>query len=139
MPQPGLRPSARLQTERPLDSRYYPVVPRVMTGPRGLEFVYTPLFLASAPGLLDDEALRQVEITLLVQPRVGDVIPGAGGIRKVRAALPGRGKRGGARLYIEVRGTVYMLLAYAKNEQVDLSSAEKRALRTMAKQLEEHG
>ena len=44
-----------------------------------------------------------------------------------------------APLYIEVRGTVYMLLAYAKNEQVDLSSAEKRALRTMAKQLEEHG
>lgn len=32
-----------------------------------------------------------------------------------------------------------MLLAYAKNEQVDLSSAEKRALRTMAKQLEENG
>ncbi len=64
------------------------------------------------------------------------------GIRKIRTALPGRGKRGGARLvylYIEVRGTVYMLLAYAKNEQVDLSAAEKRTLRTMAKQLEEHG
>ncbi len=110
--------------------------------PRGLEFVYTPLFLASARGLLDDEALRQSEITLLVDPGVGDVVPGAGGIRKVRATLPGRGKRGGARLvylYVEVRGTVYMLLVYAKNEQVDLSSAEKRALRTMAKQLEEHG
>ncbi len=109
---------------------------------RGLEFVYTPLFLASARGLLDDEALRQVEITLLVKPRVGDVVPGAGGIRKIRTALPGRGKRGGARLvylYIEVRGTVYMLLAYAKNEQVDLSAAAKRTLRTMAKQLEEHG
>ena len=109
---------------------------------RGLEFVYTPLFLASARGLLDDEALRQVEITLLVEPRAGDVIPGAGGIRKVRAALPGRGKRGGARLvylYIEVRGTVYLLLAYAKNEQVDLSAAEKRTLRTLARQLEEGG
>ena len=47
-------------------------------------------------GLLDDEALRQVEITLLVDPRTGDVVPGAGGIRKLRAALPGRGKRGGA-------------------------------------------
>ena len=42
-------------------------------------------------------------------------------------------------LYIEVRGTVYMLLAYAKNEQVDLSAAEKRTLRTLARQLEEGG
>jgi hypothetical protein len=109
---------------------------------RGLEFVYTPLFLASARGLFDDEALRQIEITLLVQPRTGDVIAGTGGIRKLRAALPGRGKRGGARLvylYLEVRGTVYMLLAYAKNEQVDLSTAEKRALRNMVKKLEEAG
>ena len=109
---------------------------------RGLEFVCTPLFLASALGRLDGEALRQVEITLLVEPRAGDVIAGAGGIRKLRAALPGRGKRGGARLvylYIEVRGTVYMLLAYAKNAQIDLSAAEKRALRTMARQLEENG
>jgi hypothetical protein len=114
----------------------------MIAGRRGLEFVYTPLFLTSARGLLDDEALRQIEITLLVKPRAGNVIPGAGGIRKLRAALPGRGKRGGARvvyLFVEVRGTVYMLLVYAKNQQVDLSASEKRALRTMAKQLEEGG
>ena len=111
-------------------------------GRRGLEFVYTPLFLASSRGLLDDEALRQVDITLLAEPRAGEVVPGTGGIRKLRAALPGRGKRGGARLvylYVEVRGTVYMLLAYAKSEQVDLSPAEKRTLRVLAKQLEEGG
>ena len=106
---------------------------------RGLEFVYTPLFLTSARGLLDDEALRQVEITLLVEPRTGAVIPGAGGIRKLRTGLAGRGKRGGARLiysYVEASQTIYLLLAYAKNEQVDLSAAERRALRTMARQLE---
>ena len=109
---------------------------------RGLEFVYTPVLLVSAAGLLDDEACRQLEITLLVEPRVGDLIPGAGGIRKLRAALPGRGKRGGARviyLYVEVRGTVYLLLVYAKNEQVDLTPGDKKALRAMARRLEEGG
>jgi len=107
---------------------------------RGLEFVYTPVFLASARGLLTDEALRQIEITLLVEPQAGDVIQDTGGLRKIRAPLPGRGKRGGARivyLYVEIRDTVYMLLAYAKNVKDDLTAADKKALRTLAKQLRE--
>ncbi len=114
-----------------------------MTGTkRELEFVYTPLFDAIARDLLDDEAMRQVELTLLAEPRAGDLVAGTGGVRKLRAALPGRGKRGGARviyLYVEVRGRIYFLLAYAKNEQVDLTLGQKKALRTMAKHLEELG
>jgi hypothetical protein len=109
---------------------------------RELEFVYTPLFEASARGLLDDEAMRQVELTILVEPRAGRPVAGTGGVRKLRVPLPGRGKRGGARvmyLYVDVRGRVYFLLAYAKNQQVDLTPVQKKALRTMAKQLEELG
>ncbi|MDP3775506.1 MAG: type II toxin-antitoxin system RelE/ParE family toxin [Gemmatimonadales bacterium] len=104
-----------------------------------LEFIYTPLFEASAKGLLDDEAMRQLETTLLRDPQQGDVVAGTGGVRKLRAALPGRGKRGGARviyLYVTVRGRVYFLLAYAKNRRVDLTPAEKRAVHAMARQLE---
>jgi hypothetical protein len=112
-----------------------------MTGPRrALEFVYTPLFETAARGLLDDETMRQVEITLLGEPRAGAVVTSTGGVRKLRVALPGRGKRGGARLvylYLEARGRVYFLLAYAKNERVDLTPAHKKALRALAKQLEE--
>ena len=40
---------------------------------------------------------------------------------------------------VEVRGRIYFLLAYAKNEQVDLTPGQKKALRMMAKQLEEQG
>jgi hypothetical protein len=107
--------------------------------PGGLEFVYTPAFLASARGLLGDEGLRRIEIALLTEPRAGAVVPDAGGIRKLRAALPGRGKRGGARviyLYVEVRDVVYFLLAYGKNQQVNLTPAEKHALRALARKLE---
>lgn len=107
-----------------------------------LEFIYTPLFEATTADLLDDELMRGVELTLLVEPRAGALVAGTGGIRKLRVPLPGRGKRGGARLnylYIEVRGRIYFLVAYAKNEQVDLSAADKKMLRSMVKHLEELG
>ena len=105
-----------------------------------LEFVYTPLFEASTKGLIDDEAMRQVEAALLHNPKQGDVIPGTGGVRKLRVALPGRGKRGGARviyLFVVVRGRIYFLLAYAKNRRFDLTPAQKRAVHALARQLEQ--
>lgn len=104
-----------------------------------LEFIYTPLFESSGRGLLDDEAMRQVELALLQDPRRGDVVAGTGGVRKLRAALPGRGKRGGARiiyLAVFVRSRVYFLLAYAKSRRLDLTAAEKRELRALARTLE---
>ena len=106
---------------------------------REIDFVYTPLFERSARGLLDDESMRQAELELLKYPRAGATVAGTGGIRKLRVALPGRGKRGSTRvayLYLEVRGRVYFLLAYAKAEQVDLSAADKKVLRTLVTELE---
>lgn len=104
-----------------------------------LEFIYTPVFEASVRGLLDDDAMRHVELELLEDPESGDLIQGTGGVRKVRAALPGRGKRGGARIiyfYVTARQRVYFLLGYAKNRKVDLTPAEKRTVRALARQLE---
>lgn len=112
------------------------------TGQTSLEFVYTPSFEASARGLLDDEAMRHVELTLLRDPQQGAVIAGTGGVRKLRAGLPGRGKRGGARIIyfgLLTRERVYFLLAYAKSAHLDLSPGDKRALRAMARRLEEVG
>lgn len=112
-----------------------------MASRREIDFVYTPLFERTARGLFDDESMRQAELELLSDPRAGATVAGTGGIRKLRVALPGRGKRGSARvayLYLEVRGRVYFLLAYAKADQVDLTAADKKALRTMATELEAH-
>ncbi|MFE1598571.1 type II toxin-antitoxin system RelE/ParE family toxin [Methylobacterium sp. ID0610] len=63
-------------------------------------------------------------------PQAGDVIPGAGGLRKARVPLAGRGKRGGARVisYFAMKHGVYLLLAYAKNDQVDLTPEQARIL-----------
>lgn len=106
---------------------------------RSLEFIYTPLFERLCRDLLDDEAMRRVEERLLIEPRSGELVADTGGVRKLRVPLPGRGKRGGARvvyLYVELRRRIYFLLAYAKNERVDLSSADKKILRGLVKQLE---
>ena len=64
-------------------------------------------------------------------PAGGDLIPGTAGLRKRRIPLPGRGKRGGARvitLYLGEAFPVYAVFAYAKSEREDLSPEQKRAL-----------
>jgi len=96
-----------------------------------LLFVYLPL----AEGVLDDEEWRAVEQTILANPRVGPVVQGTGGIRKLRAGMQGRGKRGGAQvlyLYVEQHQRVYLLLAYAKNVQEDVSAEQRERLRILA-------
>jgi len=61
-------------------------------------------------------------------PRLGDVIQGTGGLRKMRAALGGRGQRGGARIvyfFVEPRARVYFVFAYAKSIQEDLTPEQR--------------
>jgi hypothetical protein len=62
------------------------------------------------------------------------VIPGSGGLRKLRVALPGRGKRGGARLiyyWDKPRHQLYLLFLYPKNERTDLTRAQIKVLRDL--------
>ena len=77
---------------------------------------------------LDDNDLRELEETLLENPQKGDVIEGLSGARKIRVKLSGRGKSGGGRVvYVDVlkREKMYMLLAYPKNVQSDLSMEQR--------------
>jgi hypothetical protein len=108
------------------------------SGGKLLQFVELPLFTQTAAGLLDDDDLAVLQHVLNQDARAGVVIPGAGGVRKLRVAASGRGKRGGGRvlyLYIEVRSRIYLIAAYAKNEQGDITPAGYRVLARLAKEL----
>jgi hypothetical protein len=97
-----------------------------------LEFVHTLEFADSAEDLLTPEEQRALEGVLLDNPEAGALVPGTGGVRKVRFALSGGGKSGGARvLYVYDRADcrVYFLLAYSKHVRETLSQGEKNALK----------
>ncbi len=77
---------------------------------------------------------------LMLAPDFGDVMPGCGGLRKVRIADPKRnkGNRGGARiiyLHVPDASRFYLIDVYGKNEKDDLTPKEKKQLRQLAAQL----
>lgn len=68
---------------------------------------------------------------LALDPRAGVVIPGSGGIRKMRVGIGGRGKRGGARVIYYFGGDdvpIFLLAAFAKNEKPDLTAKDRIGL-----------
>lgn len=78
-----------------------------------------------------DEAYRMLQLALLEQPSLGDVMPGASGLRKVRWPGRGHGKRGGIRVlyqYVPEFTVFLMMAAYAKADVEELSADERRAL-----------
>ena len=89
---------------------------------------------------LNDYDLIVLQELLLKDPKIGDVIPGASGIRKVRIPVDGIGKRSGGRVIyidIEVKECIYLLDVYAKNEKTDLTDKEKKLLSKLVERLEE--
>lgn len=96
-----------------------------------MRFVETPVFTTALRRRWDDETYRALQLSLLLRPTQGPLIQGGAGLRKLRWAAEGRGKRGGTRLiyYWEPIGqTFYMLYLYAKNEQGDLTAVQIRVL-----------
>ena len=82
--------------------------------------------------LLSDDEYAELQKVLVADPNAGDLIPGSGGLRKIRWAIQGRGKRSGARIiyyHLISRDQFYMLLIYGKNEQDDLSPEQLRVLK----------
>jgi putative component of toxin-antitoxin plasmid stabilization module len=95
-------------------------------------------YLKDAERLMSQADRDRIVDSLAADPERGDVIPGGGGIRKLRIALEGRGKRGGARViyyYHSDRMPIYALAVFAKNERSDLSHAQRTALATVAKRI----
>ena len=96
-----------------------------------MRFIETPVFTAAVTRLLDDEHYRHPQIALMLRPEQGPIVPGSGGLRKVRWARPYSGRRGGLRViyyWAPAERVIYMLYVYSKNEQGDLTPAQTRAL-----------
>ena len=97
-------------------------------------FVYTEPFRKCWKAMgLDDESLKDLENLLLENPQRGDVIEGTGGARKMRIQLyDNRGKSGGGRvIYVDIfeKAKLYLLFAYPKNVQENLTSDQKKAIK----------
>lgn len=100
--------------------------------------VETPEFLSATCKLMDDNERALLVDYLAHNPMAGDLVQGTGGIRKVRWALDGRGKRGGARViyfYHDADMPLFALTAYAKNERADLSQQDKNDFRQLTTML----
>lgn len=98
-----------------------------------MEFIESPIFTRFVKQLLTDEEYRVLQAMLAAHPGMGDVIPGAGGLRKIRwgSATQGRGKRGGVRIiYYRVRpNLISMMLIYKKSDQGNLTIEQLKAMR----------
>ena len=99
------------------------------------KFIYTEPFRRCWKAMgLTDKHLPALENALLENPHIGDVIEGTGGARKMRIQLDGRGKSGGGRvIYLDVfeKEHLYLLFAYPKNVQEDLTPDQKKAIKNM--------
>lgn len=97
-------------------------------------FIETPAFTADVKALLPDDSYADLQLELAARPTAGDLIPGTGGLRKIRWRLPGQGKRGGARVIYYWRASqsqILLLAIYGKGTKDDLTAAEKRLMRRM--------
>ncbi|MGB7991412.1 MAG: type II toxin-antitoxin system RelE/ParE family toxin [Candidatus Methylophosphatis roskildensis] len=103
-----------------------------------MEFIETPTFTRLLMDLLTDDEYSGLQNVLVEKPERGGIIKGGGGIRKLRFALPGRGKSGGVRViyyWLKDYGQIYMLLIYSKSKKDDLTDRETTLLREFVKEL----
>ena len=97
-----------------------------------MRFVETSVFTTQVKDLLDDNEYRALQSALLLRPEQGALIRGSGGLRKVRWGAKGAGKRGGIRViyyWDQETAAFYMLFAYPKTVQDDLTPKRLRILR----------
>jgi hypothetical protein len=106
---------------------------------RSVEFIETPTFTQVIGKAMDDAEYAKLQLALAVRPDWGKVIPGSGGLRKLRWAGSGRGKRSGLRIIYYWQAAddqIWLFLAYAKSEREDLSRDEIKQLKRLVEEFE---
>ena len=99
-----------------------------------MSLVEMPEFTERVEELLSEEQCYELLTHIAQNPECGDVMPGTGGVRKLRWALRGKGKRGGARViyyYHDRHMPILLITMYPKSAKRDLSQAEKNELRKL--------
>ncbi|MCJ7601107.1 MAG: type II toxin-antitoxin system RelE/ParE family toxin [Desulfobulbaceae bacterium] len=99
--------------------------------------VETPIFTKQLLSTLSDDEYRLFQNMLLERPDAGKVIPGSGGLRKLRWAAEGRGKRGGLRViyyWFTAGGIIMLLFIYPKNMQDNLTPDQLKQLKKVVEE-----
>lgn len=99
--------------------------------------IETSTFTRQVQSLLSDEEYYQLQMALVLNPGLGSIIQGSGGLRKLRWSLGGRGKRGGIRTiyyWAVLEDQILMLFMYAKNEKDDLTPDQLKLLRRIVEE-----
>ena len=99
-----------------------------------MTIIETPIFTRLLKSSLSDDDYRELQNLLISRPEAGNVMRGSGGIRKLRWAGSGRGKRGGVRViyyWFSQKETILMLFIYPKKKQDDLTSEQLKTLKAI--------
>jgi hypothetical protein len=94
--------------------------------------IETPIFTKRIQELITDDEYRLLQTNLVNRPDVGKIIPGSGGLRKLRWSAGGHGKRGGIRsiyYWFVSQDIILLLYAYPKNEQDNLTPEQLKQLK----------
>jgi mRNA-degrading endonuclease RelE of RelBE toxin-antitoxin system len=97
-----------------------------------MEFIESPLFTKLIHNYMDDTEYSALQIDLASRPDAGDIIPGSGGVRKLRWGGKGKGKRGGFRIiyyWKSRKDEIWLLTIYAKSEAENISISTLREIR----------
>ena len=97
-----------------------------------MTIIETPIFTRRIQVMLSDEEYRLLQAHLVNKPDVRKIIPGSGGMRKLRWSAKGHGRRGGIRViyyWFISKDIILLLFAYSKNEQDDLTKEQLRQLK----------
>ena|SRR5688572_18526771 len=102
-----------------------------------MRFIETPIFSKAIDALLDEEQFGALQLALLARPDAGALIRGTNGLRKMRWALQGGGKRSGIRViyyWDKDSDSIYLLFAYPKSAQDNLTPKQLKALSKLVRE-----